>query len=98
VSNELVTTWDNDPNFGGPHNDHYGIWLFHRQDDGTLVSETTDGETLARARALAREHGLTAYDAWYLEVALRLALPLATFDAALGTAAERAGVDRPTCV
>ena len=43
VSNELVTTWDNDINFGGPRNDHYGIWLFHRQDDGTLVSETGDG-------------------------------------------------------
>jgi selenium-binding protein 1 len=43
VSNELVTTWDNDINFGGPRNDHYGIWLFHRQDDGTLVSETADG-------------------------------------------------------
>jgi len=43
VSNELVTTWDSDPGFGGPRNDHYGIWLFHRQDDGTLVSETADG-------------------------------------------------------
>jgi selenium-binding protein 1 len=43
VSNELVTTWDNDPAFGGPRNDHYGIWLFHRRHDGTLVSETEDG-------------------------------------------------------
>jgi len=57
-----------------------------------LAIEPADGETLGRTRALAREHGLTAYDAWYLEVALRLALPLATFDAALGSAAERAGV------
>jgi selenium-binding protein 1 len=42
VSNELVTTWDNDPNLGEPRNDHYGIWLFHRQNNGILVSETAD--------------------------------------------------------
>jgi len=58
-----------------------------------LAIEPADGETLGRARALAREYGLTAYDAWYLEVALRLALPLATFDTVLRTAAETAGVD-----
>lgn len=43
VSNQLVTTWDNDENFGGPRNDRYGIWLYHVQEDGTLVSETEDG-------------------------------------------------------
>jgi selenium-binding protein 1 len=42
VSNELVTTWDNDPSLGEPRNDHYGIWLFHRQNNGILVSETAD--------------------------------------------------------
>jgi methanethiol oxidase len=43
VSNQLVTTWDNDENFGGPRNDRYGIWLYHVQEDGTLVSETENG-------------------------------------------------------
>ncbi len=55
--------------------------------------EPADGQTLRRTRAVAREHGLTAYDAWYLELAIRLALPLATFDGALEAAAQRAGVN-----
>ncbi len=41
---------------------------------------------------LAREHGLTVYDAAYLELALRLALPLATLDRALAATATAAGV------
>jgi predicted nucleic acid-binding protein len=41
--------------------------------------------------ALAREHGLTAYDATYLELALRHGAVLATFDRALAAAMERAG-------
>lgn len=41
---------------------------------------------------LARTHDLTSYDAAYLELALRLGLPLATRDRALATAAEAAGV------
>ena len=56
----------------------------------TIVPAT--GETLRRTRALAREHNLTAYDAWYLDLAVRLTLPLATFDAALRAAAQRTGV------
>jgi len=59
-----------------------------------LTIEPADGDTLRRTRALAREHGLTAYDAWYLDVALRHALPLATFDRALEKAAQRAGLPR----
>jgi selenium-binding protein 1 len=43
VSNQLVTTWDNDENFGGPRNDRYGIWLYHVQDDGTLAAESRKG-------------------------------------------------------
>ena len=41
---------------------------------------------------LAERHGLTAYDAAYLELALRLALPLASTDAALVAAAREEGV------
>jgi len=37
---------------------------------------------------LTRRHGLTVYDAAYLEVAVRQGLPLATLDAALARAAQ----------
>lgn len=42
VSNSLLTTWDNDANFGPARNDRYGIWLFS-VDDGALTSVTADG-------------------------------------------------------
>ncbi len=42
--------------------------------------------------ALARTHQLTAYDAAYLELALRQGLPLATLDDALTRAARAKGV------
>jgi predicted nucleic acid-binding protein len=42
--------------------------------------------------AVARQHSLTAYDATYLELAIRLSLPLATFDRHLQSAARKAGV------
>lgn len=41
---------------------------------------------------LARTHGLTVYDATYLELALRRAATLATFDRKLADAARAAGV------
>lgn len=41
--------------------------------------------------ALAREHGLTAYDATYLDLALRMGAALATFDGKLAGAMQRAG-------
>jgi predicted nucleic acid-binding protein len=55
----------------------------------------TDAETNAQAwgdaAALARRHGLTLYDAAYLELAARRGLPFASFDRALvrAAAAER---------
>ena len=51
-----------------------------------------DMETINRVLALARRHGLSAYDAAYLELAMRLAIPLATLDAKLQAAARTAGV------
>ena len=54
--------------------------------------ETSDrpfGETLN----LARTHNLSAYDAAYLELALRLGLPLATLDEKLKVAAGAVGVE-----
>lgn len=41
---------------------------------------------------LAQMHALTSYDAAYLELAMRLGLPLATNDNALRAAAEAVGV------
>ena len=41
---------------------------------------------------LARRRRLTAYDAAYLELALRRGLPLATLDGALASAARAEGV------
>ncbi|MGP6190540.1 MAG: type II toxin-antitoxin system VapC family toxin [Vulcanimicrobiaceae bacterium] len=42
--------------------------------------------------ALARENGLTTYDASYLRTALGLGLPLATLDRRLQSAARRTGI------
>lgn len=42
--------------------------------------------------ALAEQYGLTAYDAAYLDLALRKGVPLATQDKALKAAAAKAGV------
>ena len=42
---------------------------------------------------LAEQHGLTSYDATYLELAQRRGLPLATSDKQLAAAAQQAGVE-----
>ena len=47
------------------------------------------------ALALAERHDLSVYDATYLELALRMKLPLATLDRALAAAAKTAGIDTP---
>ena len=52
----------------------------------------TDGRVFADTLHVARADKLTAYDAAYLELALRSALPLATLDRGLARAAERNGV------
>ena len=44
------------------------------------------------ACALSARHKITVYDAAYLELALRLKIPLATLDKALANAARDAGV------
>ena len=49
-------------------------------------------DTIERLRTLAREYSLSAYDATYLELALRKGLRLATLDQNLQAAARKAGV------
>jgi predicted nucleic acid-binding protein len=61
-----------------------------------LLPIRVDDETTARAWSdilhIARSHELTAYDAAYLELALRLGLPLASLDDKLKAAAADAGI------
>lgn len=58
-----------------------------------IISDATSETTAWRETLrLADRHGLTVYDAAYLELAIRLHAPLATLDAALIGAAGRQGV------
>ena len=59
--------------------------------DFDIVTEREIGGLPALA-ALARRYALTAYDATYLNLAIRLKLPLACKDGSLQAAANRAGV------
>jgi predicted nucleic acid-binding protein len=56
------------------------------------VDEETKTHAFGDTLSLAREHGLSVYDAAYLELAMRRGLPLATLDDKLTTAAAAAGV------
>ena len=51
--------------------------------------------TWGAALDLAQAHGISVYDAMYLELAVRMRMPLATLDRALRTAGESAGVEVP---
>jgi predicted nucleic acid-binding protein len=56
------------------------------------VDDATGHHAPGQTTALAREYGLTVYDAAYLELALRRGATLATGDAALARAARKAGI------
>jgi len=58
------------------------------------VEDATGAHALTDTLHLARRYGLSAYDASYLDLALRTGLPLATLDADLAKAARKAGVKR----
>lgn len=49
------------------------------------------GDQVSNVLPLAREYGLSAYDAAYLELSIRRGAPLATLDGKLQRAAQRAG-------
>jgi predicted nucleic acid-binding protein len=57
-----------------------------KQDDSNML------ERMIHVVALARRHALRVADAVYLELAIRMALPLATRDRSLASAAMPAGV------
>jgi predicted nucleic acid-binding protein len=56
------------------------------------VEDETAERTLREVYGLARSTVLTAYDAGYLELAIRRHLPLATSDRALAATATEAGI------
>ncbi|MGC1462637.1 MAG: type II toxin-antitoxin system VapC family toxin [Terracidiphilus sp.] len=57
-----------------------------------MEERTRSSDVQSSVLALGRAHELTAYDATYLELALRTSGTLATFDAELAKAARAAGV------
>ena len=59
-----------------------------------VVDDRTSEHSLADTLGLSRTYNLTAYDASYLELAKRLAIPLATLDEKLIKATRKAGVER----
>jgi predicted nucleic acid-binding protein len=58
-----------------------------------VIDPVARRRSLESAVELGRRHGLTSYDAAYLELAMRLEVPLATLDEALADAARREGVE-----
>jgi len=62
------------------------------------IEPVSAGRVWEAVLMLADEHGLSVYDAMYLELALRMQLPLATLDRKLAAAATAAGIAVPTLV
>jgi len=62
------------------------------QDLGLRFDAETGLQALSATLSVARRYKLSAYDAAYLELALRTGFPLATLDLGLRKAAKRAGV------
>ncbi len=67
-------------------------WLSYLARLPIVVDPLTEVQAWSETIALARQHGLSAYDAAYLEIALRSGLPIATLDAPLKAAANVAGI------
>ena len=57
-----------------------------------FIDGETRTHTWSQTLELTDKYGLTIYDATYLELALRLSLPLATLDNELRNAAQSEGV------
>ena len=57
-----------------------------------VVDEETDARAWGDTLSLARAQNLSAYDAAYLELAMRCGLPLASLDEKLKAAATAVGV------
>jgi predicted nucleic acid-binding protein len=53
------------------------------------VEQETPDRMLKEIVSLAREQGISTYDAWYLDLAMRMDLPISTLDASMRKAARR---------
>ncbi|NLU19978.1 MAG: type II toxin-antitoxin system VapC family toxin [Phycisphaerae bacterium] len=62
------------------------------EDFGLEVDDQAPARAFTHLLPLCRSHGLTSYDAVYLDLALRRGLPLASLDEELRAAAEACGV------
>jgi predicted nucleic acid-binding protein len=56
-----------------------------------LTDDAASGSRRDMVMSLARQHALSAYDATYMDLALRTGSELATFDSGLAEAMRRAG-------
>lgn len=63
------------------------------QDADVVIDDETHSVAWGATLDLALAHGLTVYDAAYLELAKRSGLPMATLDRRLADAARREGVE-----
>lgn len=59
------------------------------------IDPVSTSRTWDTSLELARVHGLSVYDAMYLELAIRLRIPLVTLDRALRSAGQAVGIDVP---
>ena len=67
-------------------------WIERLEKLPIVVDPETGSRAFREILGLARQERLTTYDATYLELAIRKAIPLATLDRALARAARRRGV------
>ena len=58
-----------------------------------IMDSQTVTESVSNILPIAREYGLSAYDAAYLDAAVRYGMPLATLDSALQKADRKAGIE-----
>ena len=69
-------------------------WIRHSLDALPIAVEPVDPARVGSAVIeLARDRGISVYDAMYLELALRMGLPLATLDERLAAEARAVGVE-----
>lgn len=72
--------------------DNTATWLRFLSQLPIAVDDEPVHRTWENSMAMARKYRLSAYDAAYIELALRLSLPLATLDQPLQKAAKAADV------
>lgn len=75
------------------HVDSFHARLTELEELGVSVDEFSSERAWNEGVIIAQRHGLTIYDAAYLELAIRRSLPLATLDKALARAARAESVE-----